>query len=152
MSSDHMILCDNIHDLIKSNPVVLLPCHCHLLTQDFHSLGSSATIQRQIWVALMKSALSAAAQVALGHFTPGSLAIFNQTPHPLRTCRASNHSQHMVCNQPPAPRCPCQQTLPASFWVPNQPIMTTTKPHDEHTTDLTGVHCHLHCKKEDRHP
>ncbi len=81
-SSDHLILCDKIWALMRTNRADLLPCHCHLLTQDFHSLGSSATIQCQIWVASMESALSAAAQVAFGPFTPGSLAIFNQTPLP----------------------------------------------------------------------
>ncbi len=117
-SNDHLILFNKIRALIQTHPADLLPCHQYLLTHNFQSLGSSKTIQRQILVALMEPALSAAAQVTLGCFTPGSLAIFNQTP--LLTCirRSSNHSQYMVRVQPPSPLCPRQQTLPASFWAP----------------------------------
>ncbi len=113
-----LILCNKIQVIMRTNPADLLPCDRHLLTQDFHSLGSSATIQPQIWVASMESALSAAAQVALSCFTLGSLAIFNETPLLPHTCRLSNNSQHTVHNQLPAPRRPRQQTLPASFWAP----------------------------------
>jgi hypothetical protein len=115
-SNDHLILFNQIRALMQTHPTDLLPCHRYLLTRNFQSLGSSETIQRQIWVALMESALSAAAQVTLGCFTPGSLAIFDQTPLPTCIRRSSNHSQYTVCVWPPSPHRLQQQTLPASFW------------------------------------
>jgi hypothetical protein len=88
MSNDHLILFDKIRALMQTHPADLLPCHRYLLTHNFQSLGSSKTIQRQILVALMEPALSAAAQVTLGCFTPGSLAFLIRLHSP---CAYAGH-------------------------------------------------------------
>ncbi len=63
-----------------TNVNYLLPCHRHLLNQDFHQLSNADTLPCQLWVASMKSTISAASHVAYGHYTPGSMQIFNSRP------------------------------------------------------------------------
>ncbi len=113
----HNILSLRINELLETSPADLLPVHRYLLQKDFFQLGTADTIQRQIWVATMESALGAASSFHSGHLTPGSLHKFfstrqrpKQAHHLHPTSR--NHHQH--------PRCPLQQTLPASFFVPKQ--------------------------------
>jgi hypothetical protein len=72
----HTLLNQCIHNLIRTSPNELLPIHCHLLQQDFAQLGNAETLQRQIWVASMESALGAASHFSTGHLTPGSLHRF----------------------------------------------------------------------------
>ncbi len=64
---------------MKTSPANLLPCHCHLLDRNFHDHGNGETIHQQLWITSMESAISAAFNVSTGHFTRGSLQIFNNT-------------------------------------------------------------------------
>ena len=75
----HNILNARIRELLVTSPGTLLPNHRYLLQQDFVQLGSADTIQRQIWVAAMESALGAAFHFHSGHLTPGSLHNFFTT-------------------------------------------------------------------------
>jgi hypothetical protein len=135
--------------LIETTPLDLLPCHCHLLDKNFHDLGNMETIQRQLWIASVESALSAASRVSTGHFTPGSLSIFNTQISSMQPRRSVNHhSQTTSRSRPNTPCCPRQQTLPASFWVPPRSQPTRTSPPDTHDTDLTGSHYRLHWKRK----
>ena len=74
----HNILSLQIRELLTTSPGDLLPAHRYLLLQDFVKLGDADTIQRQIWVASMDSALGAASHFHSGHLTPGSLHKFFQ--------------------------------------------------------------------------
>jgi hypothetical protein len=79
-SHQHLLLSDRIHELIRTSPADLLPCHRHLLLHNFFHLGSDSTLKRQLWVASMESAISAASHVSFGHHTPGSLQMFYTLP------------------------------------------------------------------------
>ena len=72
----HSLLIIGINELLTTSPGDLLPAHRYLLQQDFAQLGNADTIQRQIWVAAMESALGAASHFHSGHLTPGSLHKF----------------------------------------------------------------------------
>jgi hypothetical protein len=78
--SQHTALFAWMQELLMTNINYLLPCHCHLLNQDFHQLGNADTLPCQLWVASIESAISAASHVASGHYTPGSMQIFNSRP------------------------------------------------------------------------
>jgi hypothetical protein len=87
-SHQHSLLSEIIHKLIRTSPTDLLPCHRHLFQRDFYQLGSDSTLKRQLWVASMESAISAASHVSSGHHTPGSLQMFYTLPsraHPWRS-------------------------------------------------------------------
>jgi hypothetical protein len=53
----HNLLSLRIYELLETSPGDLLPVHRYLLQQDFSQLGTADTIQQQIWVATMESAL-----------------------------------------------------------------------------------------------
>jgi hypothetical protein len=79
MTHQHALLNQCIHDLIQTTPKLpkeLLPMHYHLLQQDFAQLGNADTLQQQIWVASMESALGAASHFSYSHLTPCSLHRF----------------------------------------------------------------------------
>jgi hypothetical protein len=117
----HKLLSTRINKLLATPPGDLLPAHRYLLQQDFVQLGNADTIQRQIWVAAMESALGAASHFHSGHLTPGSLhKFFSARQHPHQPERGPTQGQHAQRQLQQRPRCPCQQTLPASFWVPQQ--------------------------------
>ena len=93
-SNQHTILFARVRELLMTDANHLLPCHRHLLNQDFHHLGNADTLSHQIWVASMESAISAASHVASGHYSQGSMQIFNthsDTPH---TCHNLNERSH----------------------------------------------------------
>jgi hypothetical protein len=80
-----------IWTLMETTPLDLLLCHRHLLDKNFHDLGNAETIQWQLWIASMESALSAASRVSTSHFTPGSLSIFNTQIGSMQPRRSVNH-------------------------------------------------------------
>ena len=145
----HKLLLIRINELLTTSPGDLLPAHRYLLQQDFVQLGNADTIQRQIWVAAMESALGAASHFHSGHLTPGSLHKFfsaRQCPH--QPERGSTQAQHAQRQHQQRPRCPRQQTLPASFWIPQQTGQTQEIPPHSHSTDVTGTHyCWLSRRK-----
>ncbi len=107
----------------------LLPCHCHLLDNNFHDLGIAETIQQQIWIASMESALKAASRATAGQIKPGRMMIFNKhclsaIPH-----RSKNHHSQTTTRPCPDPQHQSrQQSLPASFWIPPLAPPGTTSP------------------------
>jgi hypothetical protein len=138
-----------IRTLMGTTPSDLLPCHHHLLDKHFHDLGNAEMIQRQLWIATMETVLSAASRVLTGHFTPGSLTIFNTRISSTQPRRSVNHhSQTTSRPRSNPPRHPHQQTFPASFWVPPRLQPIRTSPPDTHDTDLTGSHYHVHWKQK----
>lgn len=146
---DHNLLSLRIRELLTTSPDDLLPAHRYLLQQDFAQLGDADTIQRQIWVATMDSALSAASHFHSGHLTPGSLHKFFSTRQPASLpTRSPPQTQHSQRQQQHRPRRPCQQTLPASFWTPRQHCTPHESPPDSHSTDLTGAHYRLHWRRK----
>ena len=54
-----------------TDPEELLPCHRHYLEEDFGALGEGSAISRQVWIASMDSALSAAKEVNSGRMARG---------------------------------------------------------------------------------
>jgi hypothetical protein len=68
-SSQHTALFAWVQELLMTDINYLLPCHRHLLSQDFHQLDNADTLPCQLWVTSMESAMSAASHVASGHFT-----------------------------------------------------------------------------------
>ncbi len=78
--SQHTALFARVQELLMTNVNYVLPCPPHLLNQDFHQLGNADTLPRQLWVASMESAISAASHVASGHYAQGSMQIFNSHP------------------------------------------------------------------------
>jgi hypothetical protein len=80
-SSQHTALFARVQELLMTNVNYLLPCHPHLLNQDLYQLGNADTLPYQLWVTLMESAISTASHVASGHYTPGSMQIFNSRPN-----------------------------------------------------------------------
>jgi hypothetical protein len=112
-----------------------------LTQQDFVQLGNADTIQRQIWVATMESALGAASHFHSGHLTPGSLhKFFSARQRPPQPERGSTQAQHAQRQHQQRPRCPHQLTLPASFWIPQQAGQTKEIPPPSQLTDVTGTH------------
>ena len=87
----HMDIFSLIQTLMETTPLDLLLCHRHLLDKNFHDLGNAETIQWQLWIASMESALSAASRVSTSHFTPGSLSIFNTQIGSMQPRRSVNH-------------------------------------------------------------
>jgi hypothetical protein len=85
-SSQNTALFAWVQELLMTNVNYLLPCHHHLLNQDFHQLGNADTLPHQLWVASMESAISAASHVASRHFTQGSMQIFNSCPNAPQAC------------------------------------------------------------------
>jgi hypothetical protein len=138
-----------IRTLMETTPSDLLPCHRHFLHNFFHDLGNVETIQRQLWITTMESALSAASRVSTRHFTPGSLSIFNTWIGSTQPRRSVNHHSQTTSRPRPNPPChPRHQTLSASFWVPPRSQSTRTSPPDTHDTDLTGSYYCLHWKRK----
>jgi hypothetical protein len=126
---NHNLLLIQINELLTTSPGDLLPAHRYLLQQDFTQLGNTDTIQRQIWVAAMESALGDASHFHSGHLTPGSLhKFFSARQRPQQPGRGSTQAQHAQCQHQQRPRCPRQQTLPASFWIPQQTRLTQETP------------------------
>jgi hypothetical protein len=139
----HKLLFIRINELLTTSPGDLLPAHRYLLQQDFVQLGNADTIQRQIWVATMESALGAASHFYSGHLTPGSLhKFFSARQRPPQPERGSTQAQRAQRQHHHRPRCPHQQTLPASFWIPPQAGQTKEIPPQLHSTDITGTHYH----------
>ncbi len=148
-SAQHDALSEKIRTLMKTSPADLFPCHRHLLDRNFHNLGNGETIHQQLWTTSMESAISAAYNVSTGHFTRGSLQIFNKHASTTHTRHSAHHSQHCSArHRPPPPRQPCQQTLPASFWAPTCPQPILLSPSASHSTDCTGMHYCLHWKQK----
>ena len=145
----HNLLSLRIRELLTTSPGDLLPAHRYLLLQDFAQLGDTDTIQRQIWVASMDSALGAASHFHSGHLTPGSLHAFFSTRQrgslPQRCPPQVHHTQRQQQHRPRRPR---QQILPASFWTPQQQCHTQAHPPNFHPTDLTGKHYRLHWRRK----
>ena len=50
---------EEVRDMMLVDPADLLPCHCHLLEQDYLQLGEGTTVDRQYWLAEMNTAISA---------------------------------------------------------------------------------------------
>ncbi len=94
ISAQHDALSEKIRTLMKTSLANLLPCHYHLLDRNFHNLGKGETIHRQLLITSMESVISAAYNISTGHFTQGSLQIFNK--HTSTTCThcSAHHSQH----------------------------------------------------------
>ena len=137
----HNLLLIRINELLATSPGDLLPAHRYLLQQGFVQLGNADTIQRQIWVAAIESALGAASHFHSGHLTPGSLHKFfsaRQCPH--QPERDSTQAQHAQRQHQQRPRCPCQQTLPTSFWILQQTSLTQEIPPHLHSSNVTGTH------------
>jgi hypothetical protein len=149
---DHDLLHSRINELLKTTPGDLLPSHRHLLQQDFLQLGSADTIQRQIWVASMESALGAASYFHSGHLTPGSLhKFFTKTPitHQINHDFPSPSRVHQRSRQQnQRPRSPRQQTLPAAFFGIRQTCLQQDPPPCLHSTDLTGTQYRLHWRRK----
>ncbi len=55
--SEHKTAISEVRQMMLVHPEKLLPQHCDLLEQDFQALGEGSTVDRQIWLAQMKSAL-----------------------------------------------------------------------------------------------
>ncbi len=131
MVHQHSQLNLRIHALIQTSPEDLLPCHRHLLQQDFASLGNADTLKRQIWAASMESALGVASHFSAGHLTPGNLhSFFFKRVQPCTSKLVLSCHHNWPWHQ--GPRQPRQQTLPASFWAPRHtplpPSSTTPWP------------------------
>jgi hypothetical protein len=62
---EHRQIIQEVRDMMIIEPEHLLPCHRHLLEQDFARLGAGPSIDRQYWLAQMQSAVSAAS-----HYLP----------------------------------------------------------------------------------
>ncbi len=102
-SHQHSQSFDCIHSLLMTPISELLPNDRHLLQQDFHQLSNTDTIQCQLWVASMESAISAASHVATGHYTPDSLQIFNSIPSQPAPCWSPfTDTRSTQWNHPPA--------------------------------------------------
>jgi hypothetical protein len=57
---EHTRIMEDVRDMMLVDPSDLLPCHRHLLQQDYVRLGEGTTVDRQYWLAQMNSAVSAA--------------------------------------------------------------------------------------------
>jgi hypothetical protein len=148
-SHQHSLLSDRIHELIRTSPADLLPCHCHLLLHNFFHLVSDSTLKCQLWVASMESAISAASHVSSGHHTPGSLQMFYTLPLQAHPCQSPFSARIPTMHPHQLPlQCPRQQNLPASFWTSHQTIPPIFPPHKAHTTNLTGKEFHLHWQRK----
>ncbi len=123
-------------------PGNLLPRHRHLLNQDFHDLGNNTTLQCQLWVASMTSAIKAAHTVLIGNYKRGSLEIFFQPKHSSanRHPSTSHHSQwsNNRARYTP-PHRPRQQKLPSTLWTPLPITALPQTPPVSHPTDLAGT-------------
>ncbi len=149
MQEQHMELFSCIWILMETTPLDLLPCHHHLLDKIFQDLGNAETIQRQLWIASMESALSATFHATTSQVMPGSMSIFNKhspSAHPRRSINHHFQTTTRSCLNPP--HRPWQQTLPASIWIPPREQPNCMSPPDAHNTDLTGSHYCLHWKRK----
>ena len=137
----HKLLHIRINELLTTTPGDLLPAHRYLLQQDFVQLGNADTIQRQIWVAAMESALGAVSHFHLDHLTPGSLYKFcSARQRPRQPKRGFAQAHHAQRQHQQRPRCHHQQTLPATFWITQQTGPPQETPPHSHSTDVTGTH------------
>jgi hypothetical protein len=59
-ASEHNAVIAEVRQMMLIDPEELLPQHRSLLERDFRALGEGSTVDRQIWLAQMKSALGAA--------------------------------------------------------------------------------------------
>ena len=64
---EHRQIIEEVREMMLVDSDDLLPCHRHLLHQDFLKLGSGPSIDRQYWLAQMQSAVSAAAHYTVYH-------------------------------------------------------------------------------------
>ena len=99
----HKLLFNRINELLTTSPGDLLPAHRYLLQQDFVQLGNADTIQRQIWVATMESALGAASHFHSGHLTPGLHKFFSarqRLPQPESGSTQAQHAQYQHQQRP----------------------------------------------------
>jgi hypothetical protein len=151
MQEQHMEIFSRIRILIETTPSDLLPCHQHLLDNNFCNLCNAETIQQQIWIASMESTLNATFCATSGQIKPRSMSIFNSRHSSTNPQRSTNHHSQTMTRPCPDPPCrPCQQTLLVSFWVPPQVPPCLMSPPDSHSTDLTGTHYCLHWGEESR--
>jgi len=137
----HTALFAHVHELMLMPRSCLLPCHWHLLDQDFHGLGNSDTHPRQMWVALMESTLSAATHVTLGHHTHSSLRLFYTPvmpgiPSPLIHSLPTPAQRY----RPPPFHRPQQATHPATFWRPTHTSTHLSPVPQDHQIDLSSTH------------
>ncbi len=146
-SSQHTTLFAHVQELPMTDINYLLPCHRHLLKQDFQQLGNADTLPRQLWVASMESAISAASHVASGHYTPGSMQVFNSRPNAPQA-RHNFTKQLYLSTRPPRTKRPVLQTLPSSFWHPSEALPIQPHPAQTHQTDFTGTRYHLHWRRK----
>ena len=146
-SSQRTTLFACVQELLMTDINYLLPCHRHLLKQDFQQLGNADTLPRQLWVASMESAISAASNVASGHYTTGSMQVFNSCPDAPQA-RHNFTKQSYPPTRPPRTRHPVQQTLPSSFWRPSEALPIQPHPAQTHQTDLTGTRYRLHWRRK----
>ncbi len=131
------------------SPTNLLPCHRYLLQHNFYQLGSDSTLQQQLWVASMESAISAASHVSSGHHTPEGLQSFYSLPSRAHPCWSLfTASLPSRCPRQLPPCSPCQQTLLASFWISQQSHLPPVPPSQAHTTDFTETEFHLHWRRK----
>ncbi len=149
MQEQHMEIFSCIQILMETTLSNLLPCHQHLLNNNFHDLGNAETIQWRIWIASMESVLNAAFCATSGQIKPRSMSVFSRRCSSTNSWRSTNHpSQTMTRPLPDPLRHPHQQTLPALFWVPPWVPPCLTLPPDSHSTDLTGTHYWLHWRRK----
>ncbi len=136
-----------IRTLMETTPSDLLPCHRHLLDKNFHDLGNAETIQRQIWIASMESALSATFCATTAQIKPGSMAIFDKQSSSTHSWRqwiiTHKQSQTTTRPRPNPPRCPRQQTLPVSFWAPPRAQPNRMSPLHFHSSSQHRPHRHI---------
>jgi hypothetical protein len=145
---EHLAVFSRIRHLMRYTSSDLLPCHQHLLDKNFHNLGNADTIQRQIWIASMESALKASLCARSRRISPESMLAFCRRR--TSTTLQSNNQHSHTTNRPllPPRHKPHQQMLPASFWKQTNTPLPHTTPPDTHNTDLTGTHFWLHWKRK----
>jgi hypothetical protein len=59
-ATEHQAITEQVSMMICTDPVLLLPQHCHLLETNFEQLGKGPSTARQYWLASLESALHAA--------------------------------------------------------------------------------------------
>jgi hypothetical protein len=100
----HMEIFSCIQNLMEITPSNLLPCHHHLLDNNFHDLGNAEKIQQQIWIASMESALKAASRATASQIKPGSM-MFNKHCLSAKPHRSTIHHSQTTTRPRPDPQC-----------------------------------------------
>jgi hypothetical protein len=150
-TSEHETLFMDIRNLMHTVPGDLLHRHRHLLNQDFHDLGNHTTLQHQLWVASMTSAIKAAHTVLIGNYKRGSLEIILQPKHSSANRHPSTSHHSQLSNNRARytlPHWPRQQKLPSTLWTPLPVTALPQTPPVSHPTDLTGTRYNLHWKQK----